>query len=393
MIDLWIIINRFNRQKAHQILTVLGLAFSLMSIFVFTNYSSYYKDSVEDLFPNRDDILIVVEAGVPFFQIIPYGSRLNESLLDNLTSDPRVQYGYSALFLKATDVESDEAFSDTIMGINLTRIENVSGVLNRLLLIQGRFPRPGMKEIVLGIEVGNVAHNINETIKIENENFKVVGLLAPSSILMNHMIVCDLQTVQELFSYQGMVTCIFLNLGWRADPEDVKQDLLSQHENINVVSHDDIKEFSSVILLVTDLSSFIFSVFMTFVSIIFMFLITVKKFQARTKEMHVFRALGVPPERIIMHYLLEMMIVALLGFCAGMLMGFVFYFSFFFLNEVTINYMPLMLNLAINSVDEDLIWQLLAFSLLTTVISVIYPVASSFKVERKTNKKRHSRSA
>ena len=76
-----IVANHFKKEKTHYILSTVGLSCAIMTIFLFSMVSSYYNNSIDDIYPQEENVLIVTEKGIPFYNIVPYGSRLNESPL------------------------------------------------------------------------------------------------------------------------------------------------------------------------------------------------------------------------------------------------------------------------------------------------------------------------
>lgn len=384
-----LIINHFTKEKTLYVLSIIGIASAITTIFIFSMFQSYYNNAVSNLYPSNSNSLVVTEEGIPFYQVVPFGSRINQSRVAEIKSLSGVSEAFPALFLRAADVGNVNAFSDTIMAIPLENISSERYFNSASLLLTGRFPNPGFREVCIGVDVGNGSLTVNESLDIDNINYTIVGLLKPSSILFNHIIIADINLIQlQFYNYQNIVSCIFVYVPYAAKLTTVKGQIQLLDSNLQVITSDDIAKLSSGILTITTLTNIFFGFFITFISILFTILLTIKKFQNQQTELQILWELGTPTHRLLSIYFIESCITSFLGFLLGWMIGFILFFDTMYLRSNTEPYFITVLNTAISSVDSNLFFELLLFSFVSSAVSILYLI---FKVIRMKQTKIFSR--
>ncbi|MEX2681392.1 MAG: hypothetical protein Q6373_007315, partial [Candidatus Sigynarchaeota archaeon] len=136
-------------------MSIVGVACAVATLCVFSLFRGFYGKATTTLYPSQREVLVVTEQGVPFFQVIPYGSRLNQSSLPDIELIDGVKQAVPALFIRAADVEEGSLFTDVVMGMPLDKIQDYQELLSTSLLLDGRFPTPGIREICVGIDVSD----------------------------------------------------------------------------------------------------------------------------------------------------------------------------------------------------------------------------------------------
>ncbi|HME54944.1 MAG TPA: ABC transporter permease [Candidatus Lokiarchaeia archaeon] len=370
------------------VLSIIGVASAITTIFVFSMFQSYYNNAVSNLYPSNSNTLIITEKGIPFYQVVPFGSKINQSRVAEIKSFSGVKEVFPALFLRAADVENVQAFSDTIMAIPLENISSERYINPSSLLLTGRFPNPGFREICIGVEVGNGSLTINESLDIDAINYTIVGLLKPSSILFNHIIIADINVIQEQFNYQNISSCLFVYMSSATQLPSIKEQIQSLDPTLQVITPDDIAKLSSGLLTITTLSNIFFGFFITIISVLFTILLTIKKYQNQQTELQILWELGTPSHRFLSIYFVESCIISIIGCFLGLTIGFILFFDTMYLRSNTKPYFLNVLNVAISSIDGKLILELLLFSFVSSAISILYLL---FKVVRMKHTKIFSR--
>ena len=367
-----IILNHFTREKTLCVLSIIGIASAITTIFVFSMFQSYYNNAVSELYPSNSNSLVVTEEGIPFYQIVPFGSRINQSRVAEIGSLSFVTEAFPALFLRAADVDNVNAFSDTIMAIPLENISH-QNIIETALLLTGRFPAPGFREACIGVEVGNGSLTINDSLNIDNLSYTIVGLIKPSNILYNHIIVADINIIQQQFHYENIISCIFVYMSSAVKLTAIKQQIQNLDSSLQVITSKDIAKLASnLITTVTTIANIFFGFFITFVSILFTVLLTIKKFQNQQAELQILWELGTPAHRFFSIYCIESCIISFLGFVLGLVLGFILFFNTMYLRSNTEPYLTTVLSAAISSIDNNLILELLLFSFVSSAISMLY---------------------
>ncbi len=349
----------------------------------------YYNQSVDDIYPQQEETVIITERGVPFFQIIPFGSRINQSVVPMIRNQSFVKGLLPALFIKPGDLGGASFFSDVIMAINLVDIQSYSNLISSFLLIQGRMPAPGLKEVAVGVEVMGGNYTVNNYIDIEGENYRVVGVFYPRSVLFNHVIIGDMPLFQVQFNHENTVTCIFVNMEKSLSHDENIHDLLQIDESIQVVSAQDIKMLSSPVLILSNMSNLIFGILVTSISTAFICLLVVKKFQHNEKDIELLHVLGMSVSKIIIMYILEVLLLVVFGIIIGFLSGFLVFFIYYQSFLPHVSYLSYIIQLAFRNLNFNsfLIFYLLL--LFYASVMVIYPFSRIMLVYHPFNGKKH----
>ncbi len=379
-----IVINHFKRGKTLALISIVGLAAAIASILLFRSYRDYYTDSVGDIFPQEDDIVIVSEDGIPYFQVIPYGSRLNETIVSQLRSGaPFIKTVVPVLFVKYADVGGAGAFTDLIAAFPMNMTDSFSrDVMSEELLIDGTLPSPGTNEIAVGLQASNGTLELGDTMPINGHGYTVVGIFKPQSMLFNHVIMADLGIIQAEFSYTSIITCVIVEHFWPTF-ENIKNHIKSlATDDVQIVNSMDLQQVNGVINIANILSDVIFSVFITVISILFMVIVMFKKVQNHEKEIKLLHALGTSGGRIVCNFLAESLVLSMLGYLIGLVFGSVIFSGIFLgLNQTGGRYFAEILQSSFFFIDPALFWITLLFSLLISIMSVLYPLYKVLLIE------------
>ncbi len=382
-----IVINHFKRGKTLALISIVGLAAAIASILLFRSYRDYYTDSVGDIFPQEDDIVIVSEDGIPYFQIIPYGSRLNETIVNQLRAGNPLFTGIKmvvpVLFVKYADVGGAGAFTDLIAAFPMNMTDPFSrAVMSEKYLLDGTLPSPGTNEIAVGLQASNGTLELGDTMPINGHGYTVVGIFQPQSMLFNHVIMADLGIIQAEFSYTNIVTCVIVEhyLETFAQAKNNIESMTS--DDIQVVNSMDLQQVNGVINIANILSDVIFSVFITVISILFMVIVMFKKVQNHEKEIKLLHALGTSGGRIVCNFLAESLVLSILGYVIGLQLGSTIFSGIFLgLNQTGGRYFAEILQSSFFFIDPALFWITLLFSLLVSIVSVLYPLYKVLLIE------------
>ena len=342
-------------------------------------FRSYYTNAIPDLFPSDQKALLVTENGIPFYQIVPFGSKIDQSLVSSIKKIPYVVNAIPALFLRSADVENVSAFSDTIMGIPLSSITPYEGIISKSYLLAGRFPAEGYREVCIGNEVENGSLTINDSLVIDQQKYTIVGILKPSNILFDHIVLVELSIIQYQFDYENIVSCIFTYLSKAANVTVIKESIQNLDSDLQVVTSDDITNLSSGMMTITTITNIFFGVFIVAMSLLFTILLMIKKYQIQDQEIQTLWELGTPSTRILSAYTVESCIVSICGFFIGTLTGFILFFETMYNRSNLSPYFINILDATINSVDLNLILELFLFSFVSTILALVYLPFKIFK--------------
>nr|MDO8085985.1 ABC transporter permease [Candidatus Sigynarchaeum springense]MDO8119531.1 ABC transporter permease [Candidatus Sigynarchaeota archaeon] len=364
-----LILNRLKRQKVHYALSVAGVACAVATLCVFSLFRGFYSRSISTLYPDQQGVLIVTEQGIPFYQVIPYGSQINQSSLPSIEAIEGVKQTVPALFIRAVDVENAALFTDVVMGMELYKIQAYQDLLATNLLLEGRFPNLYSREACVGIDVFGGNATIGSTIILGNGSYTVVGLLKPQSIIFNHIILADLPFVQNDFSKSGIISCAFVELYPGVDLERVKSDILALGIDLNAITSSDIEVLSSGLNIVKTLADVIFGVFIALITLFFSLLLMIKRFQNQLAEIRIQRMIGTPLHVLFSTTMLESIYIGLMGFALGTAVGIVLFLFTGFGGVEYGTYLWLLFSQTLQFLDPTILLTMLGLALASTLVA------------------------
>jgi hypothetical protein len=367
--------NRIKRQKVHYALSVAGVACAVATLCVFSLFRGFYSRSVSTLYPSQPEVLIVTEEGIPFYQVIPYGSRIDQSSLSAIEAIDGVKQTVPVLFIRAVDVEDASLFTDVVMGMPLYKIESYQELLATSLLLEGRFPNSGNREACVGMGVSGGNATVGSTIALGNGSYTVVGVLKPQSIIFNHIILADLLFVQYDFSRNNTISCAFVELYKGEDPERVKEDVLALGGDLHAITSQDIEVLSSGLNIVKTLADVIFGAFIALITLFFSLLLMVKRFQNQLGEIRIQRMIGTPLHVLFSTSMLESIYIGLIGFALGSIVGILLFFFTGFGGVDQGSYLWLLFSETLQFLDPTVVLSMLGLALVSTLIAPILLVS------------------
>jgi putative ABC transport system permease protein len=213
--------------------------------------------------------------------------------------------------------ETAGGLADSITGINTEELNRMSGGLT---FVEGH----GLREpndILLDTYYAEQRHaKVGQTIKINNHEWNVVGIVEPGKL--SHMF-CDIKVLQDLYNVKDMVSVVYLKVD---DPKNVApiiQSLKATYEGYSVYSMEEVLDLISPDK-VPYLSQFI-AVIIGISVVISFAVVALSMYMAvlqRTREIGILKAIGASRSFILSLIVAESLAVGLAGTVLGILFSF-----------------------------------------------------------------------
>jgi putative ABC transport system permease protein len=234
-------------------------------------------------------------------------------------------------------------------GLSNVQMRGVDDDVNRIRpnfeIVEGRMLSPGSDEAIVGRAIaGRFEHlTVGDTIEPKkNRPLRVVGMFADGGSNMESEIWGDIDTVRSAFGREGMVSSVRVRLD-SPSSFDAFETTIEADKNLGLEAmtetewNDKQSQFLSI--FVTALGTTI-SVFFGLGAIIGAMITMYASIANRQKEIGTLRAIGFRRRHVLLSFLLESVLVALvggvIGSLAALMMGFV---KFSILNFVTFSEM------------------------------------------------------
>ena len=309
--------------------------------------------------------------------------RLQASVLE---TQPEVAVGEGGRRMLAKEVVvlislakrgTDKPSNVIIRGVN----EQSLAMRPQVRLLEGRMPRPGSAEILAGESVARrfAGAGIGETLRFGMRDWTVVGIFDAGSTGFSSEIWGDADQLMQTFRRQAFSSVIFK----LSDPSafDAFKARVESDPRLTVEAkretrfYADQSEMMAKFLRILGLSlTIIFSLGAVIGAMITMYAAVAN----RTAEIGTLRALGFQRRSILVAFLLESLLLGLIGGAAGL-----FFASFLQLLTIsTLNFQTFS-ELAFSfSLTFGIVWQALAFSLVMGFVGGVLPAlrASRMKI-------------
>jgi putative ABC transport system permease protein len=210
------------------------------------------------------------------------------------------------------------------------RFLQVRGVLpaafavhSQLHVLEGRTFRPGQSEAIIGKGVRRESHlQLGDTIEMGRKKWKIVGVFESGGAAFESELWCDLNELASQFRREGMYSTVILRASSPREAEKLAE-RLSDSRSVSVESMTEPKyyEKQSEQTKIMQTAAWVIAWFM---GIGAMFGVMNTMFAAigqRTKDIAVLRIMGFESRDILLSFLIEAILIAVIGGLLGVALG------------------------------------------------------------------------
>lgn len=188
--------NLFHR-KTRSGLTCLGISVAVCGVVTLIGVSEGFESAITSLYQTRGVDIIVSRSRSP--------QRLVSTLPESLRGRLRGVAGVEAVDPMLVDVVSFD--QSGLLGVYLLGWEPQGTMLKNLRLLAGRKVRAADRRVILlgKLLAKSLGKQIGDTVEIQEEQFKVLGIYESSSMFEDGTAIVPLAELQELMSRRGEV--------------------------------------------------------------------------------------------------------------------------------------------------------------------------------------------
>lgn len=196
-------------------------------------------------------------------------------------------------------------------------------VHSRLHILEGRAFCRGQSEAMIGKGVQSEEHlQIGDTIEIGRKRWKITGVFASSNSAFESEVWCDLDELASQFRREGLYTSVVLRATTPAEAENLAERLnKSRNVNVEAMTEPAYYQKQAEQTRIMQTAAWVIAWLM---GIGTMFGVMNTMFAAigqRTKDIAVLRIMGFEPRDILLSFLLEAILIAVIGGLLGLALG------------------------------------------------------------------------
>jgi putative ABC transport system permease protein len=312
------ITKNLTRRKVRSLLTVVGAAVAIGAVVALVGVADEFINSYEGMFASREVDLVITKAGATE----KFSSSLDQRVRAQLQALP----GVKAVIPGLIDVVSFEEAN--LIGVVIQGRAPDSINYEKLNVIAGRQLEPGdQNTAVLGsLLAKNLNRKVGQSIKIEGEEFKVVGIYESQSVLENASAIVPLADLQRAAGRPEQVTGFQIVLDETGDKEAAVERTRGQIEAL----HDrngrplnlaamPIKDFvgTSYQIKLARSMAWLTSAIALVIGAVGILNTMIMSVYERTREIGVLRAIGWKKNRVVRMVLGESVALSLAGAVVG----------------------------------------------------------------------------
>ena len=310
------------RRKSRTFLSVLGISLGIMMIIVLVSLSQGLQDSVENTLGKLQNIQ-VLEKGKPS----PLFSVMDESYLDKIRSVNGVRTAMPFIIGIPSSIEGKAIKgANPVMGTDINELKNLKSVsIFEDSIIRGRFFQNNNEKglTVLG---KNVAEDYNkkvgDSIKVEKNNFKVIGIMKTDSALYDGAIMVNLEEARVVKGIdKGIINMIEVEPTIPSESEKLSNKIELLFTDLGARTGEEAASDVAVMLVVVESLTIVISGIAAFVGGIGVLNTMLMSVMERTKEIGVLKAVGWNNKTVLQMILIESIIISFLGLISGILVG------------------------------------------------------------------------
>jgi len=310
----YFLIKDIFRKKLRALLTILGISIGVCVCIVMLGIGESIKHSFKDVYGKRQIDIVIQENDQPSILL----TRVDADVSRRLRAIPAI----------------DDAGSVLLYILNMKRAavpvfgwEPETFLFDGVELTQGRRPAAGKKEAMAGVALMKMLDKERETqVKIKGQIFDIVGVFKSSSPFEQSALVLPLGALQGALGEEGRASFVNVKLkpAYRSDAatEGVLREIERALPSVAAMRADAFVSEKTKFIVMGEQFSFLVSLITLIAVALGLANTMITSSFEKKKFLSILLALGWPKAAIIILFVCESLIVALIGGALGIFLGF-----------------------------------------------------------------------
>ncbi len=322
-------LSTFKKNRTRYIGCILGFSLALGSVFSLTNYSNMLDRMVSQIFIVDENSLMVLSEGTSMAQFIPFSSIIPEDIKEDIEEKYGIQKVIPIIFKDFSNQSSTKYIKEAIMGINLDYLEET--YLKSTQLDRGTWPDKEKNEILIGSNIGGGQHIPGDQLNIKNETFTISGILKPDNPLLDAIIYCDYDSIQNIYQMDNYCSILYAFFDSTAFSHDYTyEDFITSIDDISVtiqvLDSERLEESTGGFFKIMNYVQIFLSTFPFIIGIMFVSILLILNIKDQMKEFGILQAIGMPDRSIIVIIYSQVIVISLMSYLGAIIAGILLFF-------------------------------------------------------------------
>lgn len=352
------------RTRLRSFFTLFSVALVIMLYTVLTSVGDSFTNQIATVMENKN-IDIAIQAK---YAATPVSSIIDTATLEAITQFEEVKTCNTLLIARKRIQAKSSIF---ILGVSDFNAFNMQLGFN---ITQGRIFNGGDREIIVGEKIAEL-YNLSPGSELElnsGKKYTVIGIYSSWLNFLNSGVILDMKSAQELTLKPDKVSLIFLTLRDTLKTVDVIKKINEKFPEMRAVESQQLPDYFGPIKSAFYFSKII-SILTLFIAIFVLLNTFIMAISERTKEIGILSAIGWSRQMIISIFLLESLILSLVGGVVGYL------FSYPVMSIIKSSFTNMTMYLP-SAPSFDLFFKVLLMCLFIGVVSIIFPALYGTKM-------------
>lgn len=314
------IFSSIRENKGKYIVSVLGIMVAMGTFFSLVLYSEQFASTFDSFYGMYDNTLFVMDENVEMSKLVPVTSRINDSISIDINNLPGVITTVNVLFADLSNFTQTQFIMDRIYAFEQGDFDFIT---QNIALREGVWPDDPY-QIVVGPDTFDRDNSVGDSIDIKGTFFEISGILDFSNTVFNHFIYMDYAVAQSILSLEDTCSLIYVIYDNSIDPFQLKETIQTQYP-VLAMDMNDLNVYLGGIYNIIELADFVIGMLPLLICSIFFFVLISYIVRTRYREYALLKTIGFSEGQLISFLFIEVMIITIIGYILGVLIGYFFY--------------------------------------------------------------------
>lgn len=310
-------IKNIKYKKVRSILTILGIVIAMQLYIVLSGIMNAYDKDLEKQISSMAGKIFVQAKTTGSASMIPMQNVINEIdsnkiyNLEGINKEKSTKVLYNEVLPSLAPNMPPAVLA---VGIEIGKESIYYGNVT----VNGKSSNTSSNDIILGYSAADWASkkynaSINDYITLNEERFKIVGILPSINVTVDSSVIMPITTAQKIYSKEGLINAFIITANKASDVEKIASSINKVNNKFNASTTKEIQKTANEMLKGQRAFFAMINNTIVFVAIFMVMIIMVMAINERKKEIGTLKAIGSSYKNILLMVISESTILSVIG--------------------------------------------------------------------------------